>query len=57
MPGTCQGKSGWYEIVSKDGKSLVVKYQIDEQREWQIARQPMPKEIFLRSADCTPAGA
>ena len=31
MPGTHQGKSGWYEYESPDDKAVIVKYEVTEE--------------------------
>jgi hypothetical protein len=52
MPGTCQGKSGWYEM-SANGRHLAIKYDVDVSladedapSKWTVAHHPVKVEIY-----------
>ena len=48
MPGTHQGKSGWYEYESPDGeeKVVVVKYKVTEEGEWVLQEGPLTRTQY-----------
>jgi hypothetical protein len=46
LPGTIQGKSGWYEVVTKGGQRLACKYTVTEEKDWSMAQRPVPMHLF-----------
>jgi hypothetical protein len=47
LPGTVQGRSGYYELF--DEKPLVVEYKVDDEGTWGVVGRPMPKEVYMQT--------
>jgi hypothetical protein len=48
MPGTIQGRSGWYEFDEK-GERFVVAYNVTEAGAWEVQKGPMKKNFWLEA--------
>jgi hypothetical protein len=45
MPGTIQGRSGWYELFAHS-QHLAIKYDVDENKVWTVAHKPVLVETY-----------
>ena len=47
MPGTIQGRSGWYEFDESDTRFVVEYEVIEETGAWELKKGPLRKELWL----------